>query len=125
MLYNDIIDYNHVNITYSGILYINVPSISTLITVNNITVVISTEADYSNATAFGLVTYDMSPSGIITIEATQDQATAISGAAIVYLVPSSESTLEVTQDQTAAISGTSMLYLVDSSEVTMSIIEPS
>ena len=92
MLYNDIITYNHNNITYSGILYINVIGISSPIVVNNITVVVSTEADYSNATTMGVVTYDISPSGIITIEATSDQAAAITEASTIYLNSFSETT---------------------------------
>jgi len=85
MLYNDLITYNQTNITYTGTIQINVPGISNPIILNNVTVVVSTEPDYSNATTLGIVTYDFAPTGILTIEANQDQAEAISSADILYI----------------------------------------
>jgi hypothetical protein len=90
MKYNDLITYNHNNITYNGTIYINVPGLSNPIILNNITVVVATEPDYSNATTVGVVTFDLAPSGIMTIEATDEQAYAISESSTIYLVPSSE-----------------------------------
>lgn len=85
MLYNDIITYNHNNITYTGTVQINVPGISNPIILNNITVVISVEEDFSNATTVGYVTFDYVPGGIVTIEATQDQAEALVAASTIYI----------------------------------------
>lgn len=85
MKYNDIITYNHNNVTYTGIVKINVPGILNAIILNNVSVAISTNPDYSNATVVGVVTYDFTPSGILTIEATQDQAQALVGAEIIYI----------------------------------------
>lgn len=96
MLYNDLITYNQTNITYNGTIKINVPGISDPIILGGITVFVSTEPDYSNATTVGLVTYDFAPTGILTLETTEDQAFAISQASAIYLVPSSEtSTAEI------------------------------
>jgi len=85
MLYNDLITYNQTNITYTGTIQINVPGISNPIILNNITVVISVTEDFSNATTVGYVTFDYVPSGIITIDATQDQADALVTADIIYI----------------------------------------
>ena len=96
MKYNDLITYNHNNITYNGTIHINVPGLSNPIILNNITVVVATEPDYSNATTMGLVTFDLAPSGIMTIEATDEQAYAISESSTIYLVPSAETSLTET-----------------------------
>ena len=85
MLYNDLITYNQTNITYTGTIQINVPGISNPIILNNITVVISVEEDFSNATTVGYVTFDYVPGGIVTIEATQDQAEALVAASTIYI----------------------------------------
>lgn len=85
MIYNDIISYNHNNITYVGIVQINVPGISNPIILNNITVVISVTQDYSNATTVGYVTFDPVANGIVTIESTQSQAEALVSASTIYI----------------------------------------
>lgn len=85
MLYNDSLIYNQTNITYSGTVNINVPSIINTIILSNVTVVILTEPDFSNATTIGVVTYDFAPTGILTIEATAEQAEALVAAEIIYI----------------------------------------
>jgi len=73
MLYNDIITYNETNITYTGVVQINVPGISNPIILNNITFVIFSAEDFSNATTIGYVTFDYVPNGIITFENFKDE----------------------------------------------------
>lgn len=90
MLYNENFTYNNANITYNGVLHINIPGISAPVILSNITVVFGGDIDYSNATTIGLITYDISSTGIITISATQDQAEAVSQSGIIYLVGESE-----------------------------------
>jgi hypothetical protein len=85
MLYNDLITYNHNNITYTGTIKINVPGIPSPIILGNVSVAISTNPDYSNATTIGVVSYDFAPNGILTIEATQDQAEALVSADFIYI----------------------------------------
>jgi hypothetical protein len=85
MLYNDLITYNQTNITYTGTIQINVPGISNPIILNDVTVVVSTEPDYSNATTIGYVTYDFAPTGILTIESTSEQAQALVEAQLIYI----------------------------------------
>jgi hypothetical protein len=85
MLYNDLINYNQTNITYVGVVQINVAGISNPIILSNITVAIATEPDYSNATTIGFVTYDFAPTGILTIESSQEVAEALVGAEMIYI----------------------------------------
>lgn len=85
MLYNDIISYNHNNITYTGTVQINVPGISSPIILSDITIVISVEQDFSNATTVGYVTFDYVPGGIVTVESTQSQAEALVSASTIYI----------------------------------------
>lgn len=87
MLYNENIGYNDPSVTYIGTVYISVPGISNPIVIGNLTVVFPslTSQDYSNATTIGFISYEFSPSGILTIEATQDQAQALVEANFVYI----------------------------------------
>lgn len=85
MFYNENITYNRTQVTYSGVVRINVFGISNPIILNNITVVISVDEDFSTATTIGYVTFDYVPNGIITIEATQDQAEALVAASTIYI----------------------------------------
>jgi len=90
MLYNDLITYNQTNITYTGTIQINVPGLSNPIILGNVTVVISAEADYSNATTIGIVSYDFAPSGIVTIQSGQEQSEALVSADIAYIDSTTE-----------------------------------
>jgi len=101
MLYNDIITYNHNNITYTGTVQINVPGISNPIIIGNITVAIAVEEDFSNVTTIGYVTFDYVPGGIVTIEASQEQAEALVGASAIYINSSSGEIGIVTQESGA------------------------
>lgn len=111
MLYNDIITYNHNNITYTGTIQINVPGISSPIIIGNILVVVSTEPDYSNATTIGLITYDFAPTGQIILETTNDQAEAITQASILIINSNSGEAYVQNINQSEALSETSIVNL--------------
>lgn len=77
MLYNENITYNQSGFNYVGTIIINVEGLSTPIIINNVNVAISTSEDYSNATTIAVISYDIYPEGVITIQATQSQADAL------------------------------------------------
>lgn len=79
------------------------------IILNNIIVIFTGDTDLSNATTIGLVTYDISPTGVITIAASQDQLSAISQFGVIYLVPESE-TSPVFDTSNLAESGSAVVY---------------
>lgn len=108
MLYNDIASYNHNNITYSGIIQLNVPGLSSPIIIGNLSVVISVEPDYSNATTIGIITYDFAPSGEIILETTQDQAEAITQAEILIINSISGEAYTQNVNQSQVLSQTSI-----------------
>ena len=77
LTYNSAIGYNEPNIRYVGTLIINVLSVSSPIIINNVNVRVSSYADNSNATVIGIITYDYSPSGVLEITTTQENAEAL------------------------------------------------
>lgn len=111
MFYNDIITYNHNNISYNGVLYLNIIGLSNPIILNNIKVIFTTgEIDFSNATTIGIVTYDISPSGIVTISGAQNQLYGVSASTTVYLVPHLESNISFNLTNIAE-SGSATMYI--------------
>ena len=68
MLYNDIIDYNQSGIQYDGTVILIIEGISNPVILNNIKVNFGGKEDYSVATAIGVISIDLDPTGIITIE---------------------------------------------------------
>lgn len=113
MLYNDIVTYSQINITYTGTVNISIPSILDTIVLGNITVLILTEPDFSNATTIGFVTYDFAPTGVLTIEATAEQAQALVGAEIIYINSASGEilTIQTTAEQTEALVAAEIGYI--------------
>lgn len=125
MLYNDTVSYNQTNITYTGTVNINVPSILDTIVLGNITVVILTEPDFSNATTIGFVTYDFAPTGVLTIEATVEQAQALVAAEIIYInsISGEILTVETTAEQAGALVAAEVGYAKSASgEISMETI---
>lgn len=110
MLYNDIITYNHNNVSYIGTLYLNIVGFSNPIILNNVNVIFTNETDFSNATTIGIVSYDISPSGIITISGTESQLYGVSDSSTIYLVPQSESSASFESGNTAE-SGGAVMYV--------------
>lgn len=95
MLYNDTIGYNAQGINYQGTVILNIPSIGSTLVLENINVVISLNEDFSNYTTIGTISLEYSESGVITIEASPEQAYAITQAETIYVNDSSEITFEI------------------------------
>jgi hypothetical protein len=85
MLYNANLTYNESGILYQGSLLISVSGISTPILISNITIIIDPIEDYSNNTTIGVVSYNVNPTGIISFQATDLQASAITSAEVITL----------------------------------------
>jgi len=75
--YDSSIGYNEPSVGYVGTIIINIPSSTSPITIGDVNVQLSSYVDNSNATVFGVITYDYSPSGILEITSTQEQAEAL------------------------------------------------
>lgn len=103
MKYNDIISYNQPNVNYIGTLVINVPGISNPIIVHNVDIAIGVTEDFSNATTIGVVSYDLAPSGIITIEASLEQAYALANATAIAISPAANTTNQTDPDDSHAL----------------------
>lgn len=118
MLYNDTIGYNQPGLSFNGTLEINVPGISLPIILNDISVYLFGDVDYSNSTTVGLVTINSISTGYIVIEATEDQATAISQSSTIFLNSTSEITLLSSGNSTATVEAS---IILDQSESEVSI----
>lgn len=68
MLYNDTINYNQSGIDYNGTIILIIDGISNPVILNNIKINFGGNEDYSVATAIGVISIDLDPTGIITIE---------------------------------------------------------
>jgi hypothetical protein len=90
MLYNDIISYNEPNVIYDGTLVIRVPGILNPISVYPIVVIIDPIQDYSNFTTVAVTSVEVSGTGIVTIETSDQNAEALIGSTVVVVRPSGE-----------------------------------
>jgi len=115
MLYNDFISYNETNVTYNGTLILNVLGLNSPVIVNNATVLFSTVEDTSNFTTMGIISYDVDPYGIMTLEVTQDQADAILEANFIVIETSAE--VQMAQDQSGAVVEANFTVTETSAEV--------
>ena len=77
MLYNDTIDYNQSGILYDGTIVLIIEGISNPVILNNIKVNFGGKEDYSVATAIGVISIDLEPTGIITIETLGKEGAAL------------------------------------------------
>jgi hypothetical protein len=118
MQYNDSIAYNQSNLSYLGTLEIRVPTLSLPIILNDINIVLFGDVDYSNSTTVGLVTINSISTGYVVIEATEDQATAISQSSTIFLNSTSEITLLSSGSSTATVEAS---IILDQSESEISI----
>lgn len=112
MKYNDIISYNEPNINYVGTLVINVPGIINPIVVHNVNIAIGVIEDFSNLTTIGVVSYDLAPTGIITIEASAEQAYALAEAKSIIISPvaNTSSTIENTDPHALVENSSTQTY---------------
>ena len=77
MTYNEIITYNQEGFTYIGTVVLKIQGISNPIVLNNINIVYIDNIDYSTTTTIGVISVDVGPTGVITISATNEQASAL------------------------------------------------
>lgn len=90
MLYNDIISYNEPNVIYDGTLIVKIPGILNPITIHPIVVIVDPVQDYSNFTTIAVTSIEISGTGIITIETSDQNAEALVGSTAVVVRPSGE-----------------------------------
>jgi hypothetical protein len=77
MQYNTGLEYNNAGISYIGALVIKVPGISNPIILNNIRISFAGLQDYSNLTTVAVLSIDVNPSGVITIETVKENLSAL------------------------------------------------
>lgn len=94
MLYNENIQYNQPGLTFVGSLLIYVPEVSSPIILNNISITFSSDIDNSNSTTIGVVTIISVTKGSVSLEVTQDQASALIEASSVNINQYSEVSIE-------------------------------
>jgi hypothetical protein len=90
MLYNSNITYNNPSYTYNGNLIIKAPSLISPIVLNNIIITYLSNEDYSNYTTIALISMDMSPTGVLTLEVLDKDLSAVSSAQIIGIGPAGE-----------------------------------
>lgn len=95
MLYDDIIAYNQPNYSYLGTLVIYAQSLSSPIILNNINIQIGGgQEDYSNYTTIAVVSMDISPSGLVTIEVLDQDLSALVAVESMTIMSDSEVYIE-------------------------------
>jgi len=77
MKYNDLITYNEPSSSYIGTIILNIKGIANPVILNNINIFFGGSQDFSVSTTIAVLTIDVNPSGIITIETLQSEAAAI------------------------------------------------
>jgi len=77
MLYNSTIAYNQPGANYLGSLIINIASMPLPIIIHNINIVFGGTADYSNKTTIAVISVDIAPSGLISIETVKENLAAL------------------------------------------------
>jgi hypothetical protein len=85
MFYNTNITYSEAGILYQGSLRISVSGISSPILINNIRIIIDPLDDYSNNTSVGIVSFNLTPTGVMSFEVTDFQSQAITQSEIITL----------------------------------------
>lgn len=95
MLYNTSIDYSQPSYSYLGTLVIYAPSLSSPIILNNINIQIGGgQEDYSNYTTIAVVSMDISPSGLVTIEVLDQDLSALVAVESMSILSDSEVYIE-------------------------------
>ena len=90
MIYNEAITYDSPNVSYDGTLIIYASSLINPIILNNITIFYASNEDYSNLTTIGVLSIDINPQGIVSIQVLDEDVNAISSAQIISVGVSGE-----------------------------------
>lgn len=77
MRYNDLIAYNQPGVAYDGTVILKIEGILNPIILNNIMINFGGNQDYSVATTIGVISLDVDPTGVITIEALAKEGAAL------------------------------------------------
>jgi hypothetical protein len=85
MLYNANLTYDNPNYTYVGNLIIKAQSLINPIVLNDILISFTLNEDYSNYTTIAVVSMDISPSGVVTLEVLDNDVSAISSAQVIAI----------------------------------------
>jgi len=83
MIYNEAITYDSPNVSYDGTLIIYADSLISPIVLNNVTIFYAANEDYSNLTTIGVLSIDISPQGVVSIEVLDNDVSAISSAQVI------------------------------------------
>jgi hypothetical protein len=83
MIYNEAITYDSPNVSYNGTLIIYADSLINPIVLNNITIFYASNEDYSNLTTIGVISMDISPQGIVSVEVLDKDVSAILSAQVI------------------------------------------
>jgi hypothetical protein len=77
MIYNDLVAYDQPAVQYDGTVIVKIQGILNPIILNNIKINFSGNEDYSTGTTIGVISVDVSPVGIITIETNAREGAAL------------------------------------------------
>ena len=90
MIYNEAINYNSPNVTYGGTLVVYASSLINPITLTNLTIFYSSNEDYSNYTSIGVISIDISPQGVISVEVLDNDVAALVSAEVISIGQNNE-----------------------------------
>ena len=90
MIYNEAINYNSPNVTYNGTLIVYASSLINPITLTNLTIFYSSNEDYSNYTSIGVISIDISPQGVISVEVLDNDVAALVSAEVISIGQNNE-----------------------------------
>lgn len=76
MLYNSPITYSQASVFYAGAVSILAPSLTSPILINNITLLVFANEDYTNQTTIGIISLNYAPSGILEIQVLDEDVQA-------------------------------------------------
>ena len=103
MFYNDLIDYNQSGIQYNGTIVLIIEGISNPVILNDIKVNFGGKEDYSVASSIGVISIDLAPNGVITIQALAKEGAALVQASEITIHSGSLITIEIPEREGAGI----------------------
>jgi hypothetical protein len=103
MFYNDLIDYNQSGIQYNGTIVLIIEGISNPVILNDIKVNFGGKEDYSVASSIGVISIDLAPTGVITIQALAKEGAALVQASEITIHSGSLITIEIPEREGAGI----------------------
>jgi hypothetical protein len=108
MIYNEAITYNSPNVSYDGTLIIYASSLINPIVLNNITIFYTSSEDYSNLTTIGVLSIDINPQGVVSVEVLDKDISAISSAQVISIGVNGEISIISGDNESAIYSNQTM-----------------